>query len=98
MDIADVRAGRDRSSLDAAWMVMGSLISGILIYGAAGWLVGGWLGAQQLVTAIGAIFGMGAATYLVIARLSSLGPPDSHAAMGLESSRRAGTARGAMDA
>lgn len=69
MDGASVRAGRDRSSNDAAWMVMGNLIAGMAIYGGLGWLLGHWLGHQQVLTAVGFVFGLAAGLYLVYVRL-----------------------------
>ncbi len=72
MDVGEVRAGHDRSSQDAAWMVVGSLIAGIVLYGGIGWLLGGWLGRQSMFTAGGVLFGLAAGFYLVYVRLGSI--------------------------
>lgn len=59
----------DRSTTDIAWQITGRLLTGILLYGAIGWLIGLWLGQQKLLTAAGILFGMFASLYLVFARL-----------------------------
>jgi len=61
-------AGRepDRQPDGAAqgWAVLGTLISGIAVWGGIGWLVDLWLGTT-FVKAIGVIVGAAAAIYLV---------------------------------
>lgn len=59
----------DRSTTDIAWQITGRLLTGILLYGAIGWLIGLWLGQQKLLTAAGILFGMFASLYLVFATL-----------------------------
>lgn len=59
----------DRSTTDIAWQITGRLMTGILLYGAIGWLLGLWLGNQKVFTAAGILFGMFAGLYLVYARL-----------------------------
>lgn len=54
-------------------MVVGHLIAGMGIYGGLGWLVGTWLGNVRAAAAIGVIFGMAAATYLIYLRVGRLG-------------------------
>ena len=54
--------GRDFAS--AAWSVPGYLLSGILIWGGAGWLLSRWTG-WVVFTPIGLILGVGLAIYLV---------------------------------
>jgi len=69
MDIADVKAGRDRSSNDAAFMIVGHLVAGIVLYGGIGWLLGRWFGHQPTFIAGGLFVGMAASLYLVHLRL-----------------------------
>lgn len=59
----------DRSTTDIAWQITGRLLTGIILYGAIGWLIGLWLGQQKLLTAAGILFGMFASLYLVFTRL-----------------------------
>ncbi|MGV1036238.1 MAG: AtpZ/AtpI family protein [Candidatus Nanopelagicales bacterium] len=54
---------------ETAWLITGRLITGIVLYGGVGWLLGRWLGHQQLFIAGGILFGMAAGLYLVYARL-----------------------------
>lgn len=72
MDIASVKAGRDRSTNDAAWMVVGHLIAGIIFYGGVGWLLGRWLGNQPVWMAGGIFVGLAASLYLVHVRLEQV--------------------------
>lgn len=69
MDVIDARAGNDRGSQEAAWMVIGSLVAGIVLYGGLGWLLGRWFGHQSLFMAGGVLFGLAAGFYIVYARL-----------------------------
>ena len=64
------RDGRDRTPNETAWLITGRLITGIVLYGGIGWLLGRWLGHQQLFIAGGILFGMTAGLYLVYARLT----------------------------
>lgn len=73
MDKARVAGQRDRNSNDAAWMVMGNLIAGMVCYGGLGWLLGHWFGNQSILTAVGFVFGLAAGTYLVFVRLGLTG-------------------------
>lgn len=50
-----------------AWSVMGYLLSGMIIWGGAGWLLDRWLGTTFLVL-IGLLVGGAAALYLIYVR------------------------------
>lgn len=63
------RDGRDQTPHDTAWMITGYLVAGLAFYGVVGWLLGRWLGHQQLFIAGGLLFGLVASLYLVYARL-----------------------------
>lgn len=54
---------------DSAWMITGYLAAGLVFYGGLGWLLGRWLGHQQLFIAAGLLFGIACSLYLVFARL-----------------------------
>lgn len=58
-----------RATADAAWTIVGSLLSGILLYAGIGWLLGRWLGHQDLFVAGGALLGIGLAFYSIVIRL-----------------------------
>ncbi len=45
------------------WHAFGYLVSGVLLYGALGWLADWWLGTSFLV-AVGIVFGAGLGMYL----------------------------------
>jgi len=50
---------------------MGYLIGGMTVWGAAGWLVDGWLHTRGIATAIGVVVGMAGGIYLVIRRMGT---------------------------
>jgi ATP synthase protein I len=54
--------GRDFA--DAAWSVPSYLLSGMIIWGGAGWLLSRWTGVDIFIP-IGLIIGVGLAVYLV---------------------------------
>jgi ATP synthase protein I len=55
---------------EVVWSIIGTLIAGVLAWGAIGWLVDQWLGTNFLV-AVGIIVGMAGAFYLIIKRHGS---------------------------
>lgn len=59
-------AGRrvERQAQDDAWGATGLLISGVAVWGGAGWLVARWLD-NQLFTMIGLLLGTGTALYAI---------------------------------
>ena len=67
-------AGQPRGSgADTGWAVIGTLISGMAVWGGAGWLLDRWLDIT-LFFPVGIIFGMAVAIYLVVKRFGSLDP------------------------
>jgi ATP synthase protein I len=54
--------GRDFA--DAAWSIPSHILSGMVIWGGAGWLLSRWTGVGAF-TPIGLILGVGLAIYLV---------------------------------
>lgn len=52
---------------NAAWSVPSYLLSGMLVYGGIGWLVGRWLHVPVLFF-IGVVLGLAIGTYLVYVR------------------------------
>lgn len=53
-----------RNDANAAWAITGTLLSGIVVWGGVGFLLGRWLGAPFL-GLIGILVGVFAALYLV---------------------------------
>ncbi len=53
------------------WTAVSYLIGGMLVWGAAGWLVDRWLDWGGIATAIGIVLGMAGGVYLVARRLGS---------------------------
>lgn len=51
---------------------MSRMLTGLLLYGGLGWLVGRWLGAEATAAAVGAIFGLTVATYASYKRVISM--------------------------
>jgi ATP synthase protein I len=52
------------------WTAVGYLISGILVWGGAGWLIDRWLDLGGVATAVGTMIGAVAGIYLVMRRFS----------------------------
>jgi ATP synthase protein I len=50
------------------WAIVGTLVSGVLVWGGIGYLVDRWLGTDPVFLAIGLMVGAGASMYLVIVR------------------------------
>jgi ATP synthase protein I len=59
-DDGDRRAGRQASN--DAWSAFGLMVSGVVVWGGAGYLVSRWTG-HQLFTMVGLLVGMGTALY-----------------------------------
>jgi ATP synthase protein I len=55
---------------DIVWSIIGTLVAGVLAWGAIGWLLDRWLGTEFLV-AVGFLVGAAGAFYLIIKRYGS---------------------------
>lgn len=53
------------------WLAFGYLVSGVLLYGAVGWLADWWLGTEFLVV-IGILFGAGLGIYMTFKRFGGV--------------------------
>lgn len=63
-------AGQGPTGPGDAWSIVAYLLSGMLLWGGAGWLLDRWLGTSFLVL-IGLLIGTAAAIYLVYIRFGS---------------------------
>jgi ATP synthase protein I len=63
---------RPSDESNAAWSIVGTLLSGLLVWGGIGWLLGRWLHVEALFP-IGVLVGMGAALYLVFVKYGRSG-------------------------
>ncbi|SEO91302.1 AtpZ/AtpI family protein [Trujillonella endophytica] len=61
------------SGAETGYAVIGTLISGMAVWGGAGWLLDQWLDTRVFFP-VGIIFGMAVAIYLVVARFGGLPP------------------------
>ncbi len=59
-----------KTTSDDPWAIVGRLISGILIYGGLGWLIGSWFNKVELFVAAGSILGIGLALYMTYKQLN----------------------------
>jgi ATP synthase protein I len=59
-DDGEQRAGRQASN--DAWSAFGLMVSGVVVWGGAGYLVSRWTG-HQIFTMVGLLVGMGTALY-----------------------------------
>ena len=55
---------------DIVWSIIGTLVAGVLAWGAIGWLLDRWLGTEYLV-AVGILLGAAGTFYLIIRRYGS---------------------------
>lgn len=62
------------SGSETGWAVTGTLISGIAVWGGAGWLLDRWLDIKVFLP-VGVIFGAAVAIYLVVVRYGSAPSP-----------------------
>ena len=60
-----------KSTSDDPWAIFGRLVSGILIYGGLGWLIGSWLNKVEMFVAAGVIPGISLALYMTFKQLSN---------------------------
>jgi ATP synthase protein I len=60
---------RPEPGANAGWVAVGTLLSGIIVWGFAGWLLDKWLGIPNSIgLLVGMIVGISAALYLVMKR------------------------------
>src|SRR3954447_11873631 len=62
------------SGADTGWAVTGTLISGMAVWGGAGWLLDHWLDTRVFFP-VGIILGMAVAIYLVVVKYGGPPPP-----------------------
>jgi len=60
-----------KSTSDDPWAIFGRLVSGILIYGGLGWLLGSWFNKVEVFVAAGVILGISLALYMTFKQLSN---------------------------
>lgn len=61
--------GEAPSGAGQGWTVIAYLMTGILVWGAVGWLVDHWLGTGGIAAAVGSVGGAAGGVYLTIRRL-----------------------------
>ena len=61
------------SGTDTGWSVIGTMLSGMAVWGGAGWLLDRWLDIVVFFP-VGIIFGMAVAIYLVVKRFGAIDP------------------------
>jgi F0F1-type ATP synthase assembly protein I len=66
---------RQGSGVETGYAVIGTMISGMAVWGGAGWLLDRWLDTRVFAP-VGIIVGMAVAIYLVVARYGAA-PPSS---------------------
>src|SRR3954470_688887 len=62
------------SGADTGWSVIGTMLSGMAVWGGAGWLLDRWLDTKVFVP-VGIILGMAVAIYLVVVKYGAVDPP-----------------------
>jgi hypothetical protein len=66
---------RQGSGAETGYAVIGTLISGMAVWGGVGWLLDRWLDTKVFVP-VGILLGISVAIYLVVARFGGLPPSD----------------------
>ena len=61
------------SGAETGWAIIGTMISGMAVWGGAGWLLDHWWDTRVFFP-VGIIFGMAVAIYLVVARYGAVPP------------------------
>ena len=59
-----------KTTSDDPWTIFGRLVSGILIYGGLGWLIGTWVNKVEMFVAAGVILGISLALYMTYKQLN----------------------------
>src|SRR3954447_18725117 len=65
---------RRGSGADTGWSIIGTMISGMAVWGGAGWLLDRWVDTRAFLP-VGIILGMAAAIYVVVKRYGMAPPP-----------------------
>ena len=91
-DTLDDRAARPRpvrepSGADMGWSVTGTLLSGMAVWGGAGWLLDRWLDTRAFF-AIGILLGVAVAVYVVFKKFGTLEPVPGRRASTTSGGRR----------
>ncbi len=66
--------GKPGGGSDVVWSIIGTLVAGVLAWGAIGWLLDRWLGTEfrwlgtEFLVAVGILVGAAGAFYLIIRR------------------------------
>jgi F0F1-type ATP synthase assembly protein I len=78
---------RQGSGAETGYAVIGTLISGMAVWGGAGWLLDQWWDIRMFFP-VGVILGMTVAIYLVVARYGAAPPPSGEPGTGTTSGGR----------
>ncbi len=69
-----VSPARGGSGADTGWAVIGTMLSGMAVWGGAGWLLDRWLDTEVFVP-VGIILGIAVAIYMVVVKFGAVPPP-----------------------
>ncbi len=62
------RPGRGAGNENVGWVIVSYLVTGMVVYGGLGWLIGHLIGVASVATLIGLLVGLALAVILVIFR------------------------------
>src|SRR5438105_3629077 len=65
---------RGGSGADTGWSIIGTMLSGMAVWGGAGWLLDRWLDTKVFVP-VGILLGMAVAIYVVVVKYGAVDPP-----------------------
>ena len=80
------------SGADVGWGITGTMLSGIVVWGGAGWALDRWLDTRFFVL-IGVLLGLGVAIYLVVVKYAPPLPPSGKTPTGTTRDGRRGRSR-----
>ena len=65
---------RGGSGADTGWSIIGTMLSGMAVWGGAGWLLDRWLDTKVFVP-VGILLGMAVAIFVVVVKFGAVDPP-----------------------
>jgi F0F1-type ATP synthase assembly protein I len=83
---------RQGSGAETGYAVIGTLISGLVVWGGVGWLLDRWMDTRVFAP-VGIILGMAVAIYLVVKRYGAIDPAQGRQTPGKPSGGRPGRPR-----
>jgi F0F1-type ATP synthase assembly protein I len=89
-----VNPARGGGGADTGWAIVGTMLSGMAVWGGVGWLLDWWLDIKVFLP-VGIILGMAVSIYMVVVRFGAVPPPSEGQRSGRTPGGRRSRPRGA---